>query len=164
MCIKRGVEEEQRVVGGNFTFMRKNWRQLGIEELINRYGMERNVAEMVWERAYRKALRRARKHGVSSDVNIARELYGSIFNRGTQLFDIDLEDISPSVNIAEEFSQSENLEKSFIEKRFENMANKYKEVRKIINLYKRGKITYKELRELIKKFRDTNAEYQKAGS
>ena len=152
------------MVGGNITFMRKNWKQLGIEELKYRYGMEQNVAEHFWENEYRKALRRARKEGVSTDVNIAREVYSSTFYRGTQLFDIKFDDISPSVNIADEFSQATDLEKAFIEKRFENMAIKYKDVRKILNSYKRGKISYQSFREQIKKFRDTNAEYQKSGS
>ena len=117
--------------------MRKNWKQLGIEELQYRYGMEQNVAEHFWENAYRKALRRARKEGVSTDVNISREVYSSTFYRGTQLFDIKFDDISPSVKIAEDFSQATDLEKAFIEKRFENMAIKYKDVRKILNSYKR---------------------------
>lgn len=152
------------MVGGNIIFMRKNWKQLGIEELQYRYGMEQNVAEHFWENAYRKALRRARKEGVTKDVNIAREVYSSTFYRGTQLFDIKFDDISPSVKIAEDFSQATDLEKAFIEKRFENMAIKYKDVRKILNSYKRGKISYQSFREQIKKFRDTNAEYQKSGS
>ena len=126
--------------------------------------MEQNVAEHFWENAYRKALRRARKEGVSTDVNIAREVYSSTFYRGTQLFDIKFDDISPSVKIAEDFSQATDLDKAFIEKRFENMAIKYKDVRKILYSYKRGKISYQSFREQIKKFRDTNAEYQKSGS
>ena len=143
---------------------RTNWKQLGIEELQYRYGFDRNVAEHYWENAYRQALRRARKAGVTKNFNVSREVYASSFYQGSQLFNISFADISPSVNIADEFSQATDLEKAFIEKRFENMAIKYKDVRKILNSYKRGKISYQSFREQIKKFRDTNAEYQKSGS
>ena len=77
--------------------MRKNWKKLGIEELQYRYGMEQNVAEHMWENAYRKALRQARKEGVTKDINLSREVYASTFYRGSQMFNIKFDDISPDV-------------------------------------------------------------------
>ena len=140
-----------------------NWRKLGIEELQVRYGMEKELAEMMWERAYRKALRRARTEGVGTDFNISREVYASTFYRGSQLFEVDVEDISPFVSIADEF-KGQDIEKAFTEKRFGNMAKKYSEVADYLEEYKSGKITYKQFRSKIKTFRDSNIEYQKAGS
>ena len=141
-----------------------NWKKLGIEELQYRYGFERNIAEHYWENAYRQALRRARKAGVTKNFNVSREVYASAFYQGSQLFNISFANVSPSVNIASEFSNVENLERAFTEKRFENMAKKYKEVDKLLQRYKKGKISYATFRDKIKQFRDTNREYQKAGS
>lgn len=143
---------------------RTNWKKLGIEELQYRYGFERNIAEHYWENAYRQALRRARKAGVTTNFNVSREVYASTFYQGSQLFNISFASLSPSVNIASEFSSVDNLEKAFTEKRFENMAKKYKEVDKLLQRYKNGKISYASFRDKIKQFRDTNREYQKAGS
>lgn len=113
--------------------------KLGIEELQYRYGFERNIAEHYWENAYRQALRRARKAGVTKNFNVSREVYASSFYQGSQLFDISFANISPSVNIASEFSRVDDLEKAFTEKRFENMAKKYKEVNKLLERYKKVK-------------------------
>ena len=143
---------------------RTNWKKLGIEELQYRYGFERNIAEHYWENAYRQALRRARKAGLTKNFNVSREVYASAFYQGSQLFNISFANISPSVNIASEFSRVDDLEKAFTEKRFENMAKKYKEVDKLLQRYKKGKISYATFRDKIKQFRDTNREYQKAGS
>ena len=143
---------------------RTNWKKLGIEELQYRYGYERNIAEHYWENAYRQALRRARKAGVTTNFNVSREVYASAFYQGSQLFNISFANVSPSVNIASEFNGVENLERAFTEKRFENMAKKYKEVDKLLQRYKKGKISYATFRDKIKQFRDTNREYQKAGS
>ena len=143
---------------------RTNWKKLGIEELQYRYGFERNIAEHYWENAYRQALRRARKAGVTKNFNVSREVYASAFYQGSQLFNISFASLSPSVNIASEFSNVENLEKAFTEKRFENMAKKYKEGDKPLQRYKKGTISYATFRDKIKQFRDTNREYQKAGS
>lgn len=143
---------------------RTNWKNLGIEELQHRYGFERNIAEHYWENTYRQALRRARKAGVTTNFNVSREVYASAFYQGSQLFNISFANLSPSVNIASEFSSVDNLEKAFTEKRFENMGKKYKEVNKILQRYKKGKISYATFRDKIKQFRDTNREYQKAGS
>lgn len=153
------------MVGGNYKIMAKiSWRKLGIEELQARYGYEQNIAEHIWENAYRKALRRARKSGVTSNFNVSREVYASAFYRGSQLFNIKMSDITPTVKIADEFTNVDDLEKAFTEKRFENMAKKYKKVNKYLQQYKRGKISYDTFRNKIQKFRDTNREYQKSGS
>lgn len=143
---------------------KQNWRKLGIEELQARYGYDRNMAEKQWENAYRKALRRARKAGVGTDFNVAREVYSSTFYRGSQLFEIKFNDFSSNVNIAEEYANVDDLEKAFTERRFKNMATKYKDVNKWLNQYKRGRISYQTFRERVKNFRDTNLEYQRAGS
>ena len=143
---------------------RANWKKLGIEELQYRYGFARNIAEHYWENAYRQALRRARKSGVTKNFNVSREVYASAFYQGSQLFNISFANVSPSVNIASEFNGVDNLERAFTEKRFENMAKKYKEVDKLLQRYKKGKISYATFRDKIKQFRDTNREYQKAGS
>ena len=143
---------------------RTNWKKLGIEELQYRYGFERNIAEHYWENTYRQALRRARKAGVTKNFNVSREVYASSFYQGSQLFNISFANISPSVNIASEFSNVDNLEKAFTEKRYENMAKKNKENDKLLQRYKKGKISYATFREKIKQLRDTNREYQKAGS
>ena len=142
---------------------KKNWSKLGIQELQARYGYSKQLAETLWERAYRKALRRARSSGVGTDFNVAREVYASTFYRGSQLFEVDVTEISPIVEIADEF-KGQDIEKAFTEKRFEHMAQKYTEVEEYLRQYKNGQISYKEFRERIKIFRDTNTEYQKAGS
>lgn len=152
------------MVGGKTFYMRKNWKKLGIEELQYRYGMEQNVAEHMWENAYRKALRQARKEGVTKDINLSREVYASTFYRGSQMFNIKFDDISPDVKVAAEFTNVDDLQKAFTERRFEHMAQKYKDVNKWLNQYKRGRISYQAFRDKVKKFRDTNQEYQKAGS
>ena len=146
-------------------FMKRvNWRKLGIEELQFRYGFDKNVAEIMWERAYRKALRRIRKGADTKDLNIARELYSSIFYEGTQLFSVNFDDLTPSVKVADAFAQTENMEKAFILKRFENMAKKYSYVDKLLKLYEKGKISYDTLLEKIEQFKKTNKEYLKSGS
>lgn len=144
--------------------MKQNWRRLGIEELEARYGMDRNVAEHVWENAYRRALRRARQRGVTKDFNVARELYSSVNYQGKQLFDIKVSDTGIDVQIASSYATVDDLSKAFTEDRFKNMAKKYKQVDKLLTQYKRGRISYQTFREKVKKFRDTNLEYQRAGS
>ena len=72
---------------------RTNWKKLGIEELQYRYGFERNIAEHYWENAYRQALRRARKAGVTKNFNVSREVYASAFYQGSQLFNISFANI-----------------------------------------------------------------------
>ena len=143
---------------------RKKKKKLGIEELQYRYGFDRNIAEHYWENAYRQALRRARKAGVTKNFNVSREVYASSFYQGSQLFDISFANISPSVNIASEFSRVDDLEKAFTEKRFENMAKKYKEGDKLVQRYEKGKISYATFGDKIEQCRDTNGGYQKAGS
>lgn len=137
---------------------------MAIEELQGRYGMSENIAEIMWRRAYRKALRLMRKYASTKDLNVTFELYASIFNRGTQLFNINFEDITPKVDIAPEFQNVENLEKAFVLKRFEHMGQKYSQVAKWLDMYRRGKMSYEQLKDKIKKFKDTNREYLKSGS
>lgn len=144
--------------------MKQNWRRLGIEELEARYGMDRNVAEHAWENAYRRALRRARQRGVTKDFNVARELYSSVNYQGKQLFDVKVSDTGIDVQIASSYATVDDLAKAFTEDRFRNMAKKYKQVDKLLTQYKRGRISYQTFREGVKKFRDTNLEYQRAGS
>ncbi|MBO7693995.1 MAG: hypothetical protein J6T10_15355 [Methanobrevibacter sp.] len=142
---------------------KQNWRKLGIEELQVRYGYSPELANILWERAYRKALRKARIEGVGTDFNISREVYASTFYNGSQLFEIDVQEISPLVNIAEQF-KGQDIEKAFTEARFGNMAKKYGEVQDYLEQYKSGQISYKQFRAKVKMFRDSNIEYQKAGS
>lgn len=144
--------------------MRQNWRKLGIEELQYRYGYEQNLAEKLWENAYRRALRRARQHGITKDFNVRRELYASMNYRGSQLFDVKVSDTRIDIRIASEYSGVDDLSKAFTEERFKNMAKKYKQVDKILKQYKRGRISYQTFRDKVKNFRDTNLEYQRAGS
>lgn len=151
------------LVGSLLIMTKKNWYKLGIQELQARYGYSKALAEVTWERAYRKALRRVRSAGVTSDINVAREVYASTFYRGSQLFEIDLEDLSPMVEVADEFA-GQDLAKAFTEKRFEHMAQKYAEIGNALEEYKQGSITYKKFRQIVKEFRDSNLEYQKAGS
>lgn len=152
------------LVGGNYKIMKKqNWKKLGIEELQVRYGYDKELANILWEREYRKALRTARKQGVGTDFNISREVYASTFFQGTQLFEVNVDDISPKVQITPEF-QGQDIERAFTTARFEHMAQKYEEVNTYLQAYRSGNISYKAFREKVKLFRDTNAEYQKAGS
>jgi hypothetical protein len=81
-----------------------------------------------------------------------------------QLFKINFDDLTPKVEIAKEFQNVENLEKAFILKRFEHMAQKYSQVAKWLDMYRRGKMSYEQLKDKIKKFKDTNREYLKSGS
>lgn len=141
-----------------------SWKKLGIEELQYRYGFDKNMAELQWNRAYRKALRQVRKGADTKELNVARELYSSSFYRGTQLFDVKFNDFTPNVSVAEEFTRTDNLEKAFIEERFKNMATKYSDVAKLLDRYKKGKISYNTFKERIREFKDTNREYQKSGS
>lgn len=146
-------------------FMKRvNWKKEGITELQYRYGFDRNMAELQWERAYHKALRQVRKGADTKELNVAREVYSSAFYRGTQLFDINFDDLTPSVKVADAFAQTDNIEKAFIEQRFGNMAKKYSEVDKLVKRYKSGKMSYDTFKEKIKQFKDTNREYQKSGS
>jgi hypothetical protein len=144
--------------------VRQNWKRMAIEELQARYGMSENMAEIMWRRAYKKALRLMRKNATTKDLNVTFELYASIFNRGVQLFKINFDDLTPKVEIAKEFQNVENLEKAFILKRFEHMAQKYSQVAKWLDMYRRGKMSYEQLKDKIKKFKDTNREYLKSGS
>lgn len=142
---------------------RQNWKKLGIQELQVRYGYDKELANILWEREYRKALRTARREGVGTDFNISREVYASTFYRGSQLFEVQVDDFSPKVNIAPEFA-GQDIERAFTTARFEHMAQKYEEVNTYLQAYRSGQISYKEFRNKVKVFRDTNAEYQKAGS
>lgn len=146
-----------RLVG--IFIMRKNWRKLGIEELQYRYNMSKNMAETFWESAYRKSLRRARRQGVTANVNISREVYSSTFYRGTNLFDINFDEISPDVDISKEFTNVDNLESAFVTERFRNMGVKYEEVQELLNAYRKGEMSYSTFLDTIRKFKKTNREY-----
>lgn len=143
---------------------RISWKKLGIEELQYRYGYDRNMAELQWNRMYRKGLRQVRKGADTKELNISRELYASTFYGGTQLFNVKVNDIRSDLQIATEFADTENIEKAFIEERFKNMATKYSDVAKLLDRYKKGKISYNTFKERIREFKDTNREYQKSGS
>lgn len=144
--------------------IRHNWKRMAIEELQARYGMSENMAEITWRRAYNKSLRLMRKNASSKDLNVTFELYASIFNRGVQIFNINFDEITPKVEIAKDFQNTDNLEKAFILKRFGHMSQKYSQVAKWLETYRRGKMSYDQLKEKIKKFKDTNREYLKSGS
>lgn len=143
--------------------MKQSWKSRGIEDLEIRYGLDRNMAETLWRRAYNQAYRRV-KLKAHADINISREVYGSLFSQGTQLFDITLTDTSVGVQLAGRFQDIEELDRAFIEARFAKMSMKYKQVDKWVQRYKRGRMSKGALLDKVQKFKDTNREYLKAGS
>ena len=99
--------------------------------------------------AYHGVLPEEQKNG--QDFIINARLFYSMKKAGMS------DDLNDALNYAE---VCEFIGKTFTEKRFENMAKKYKEVDKLLQRYKKGKISYATFRDKIKQFRDTNREYQ----
>lgn len=136
-----------------------NYGKLGVQGLEERYGYAQDMAKKVWRSIYRQSLYRARKKGVTKDINISREVYSSLFYGGQQLFDINMLGVLPKARVSKQFENVDNLQEIFTQARFKGMADKYSEVNEMMQRYKSGQISYKEFRQGVETFRKTNRQY-----
>lgn len=136
---------------------RKNWRKLGIERLTE---MGYTNADKIFENTYRKVLHRMRKAG-SSNLNIQRETYFSMFARGTQVANVEIGARTSSVELSDIINQAEDVDTAFVSSRIGKLAETYDEVNQMLLAYKSKAMTYEELKQKIKQFKETNEGYLK---
>lgn len=157
----------------------ENWTKVGIKALqegrIDGIKMTEVQARRTFDNAYRKALRQAKASG--DNINVAREVYYSMFARGTQRFDIKLkasdtvgDGISTSSTVSSTIKRRStqtidgvkyqlSIEQRFVSQRLEKLADTYDEVADIVKEYKKGNISLNELSKKVKTFKEENKEY-----
>lgn len=159
----------------------ENWTKLGIRALkggaIDNIKMTEEQARRTFDNAYRKALRQAKASG--DTINVAREVYYSMFARGTQRFDIKLkasdftgDGVSTSSSVSSKYTApteitidnkvyKQSIEKQYVADRLEKLAENYEKVDKLLKQYQKGRISLDTLNKRIKKFKETDDSYLK---
>ena len=136
-----------------------NFKQKAITDLIEFNQMTRNQAESYYNRIYQQALRRVRGMD-KSGINISREVYASIFYKGTNLFQIDADNQTVRLNTL--LKGARNLREELTLSRMSNFFEKYGDVKYIQEqreLYTLGIISRKDFNERIKAWKRTNQKY-----
>lgn len=141
-----------------------NWRTKTIEELQHRRGMTETEATSYYNRIYAQA--RETIGGKQKNMKISREIFGSLFYQGEQVFQIDNAgtkvELNPIIN-----TSTKNIEETMRLARMENFFNAYgdsKFLKDLFTQYKSGAISRKEFNAGIKTFKKYNVKYLISGS
>lgn len=134
------------------------WQEKAINNLMNK-GYDAYTASRLYERAYKRLSYKLLSHGFDRNF----EAYMAIANENNFIrFDIKnnrLYYVDTGVDVS-----SEDFEKEYTKSRLSAFSNKYDTIQNYVESYDRGEITLKELNDLIRDFKKTNAEYHKEGS
>lgn len=140
-----------------------NWKTKTIEELQHRMGMTETQATSYYNRIYSQA--RQAIGGKQKNMKISREIYGSLFYQGEQVFQIDNSGTNVELNpIAK---GTKNIEETMRLARMENFFSAYgdsKYLKDLFTQYRSGTISRKEFNAGIKTFKKYNVKYLISGS
>lgn len=140
-----------------------NWKQKTISELQEAFAMSETQATSYYNRVYRMALKEV--GGKQRGLKISREIYGSLFYEGQQVFQID--NAGTSVKVNPILSGTRDVETTLRLSRMDAFFNKYgdsKYIQGTINEYQKGNISKEEFNAQIKAFKKYSTKYLKAGS
>ena len=140
-----------------------NWKTKTIEELQQRMAMTETEAQSYYNRVYRMALKEI--GGKQKGLKISREIYGSLFYQGEQVFHID--NAGTKVEINPIMTGTSDVETALRLSRMEAFFDKYgdsKTLQAIKEEYISGKIDKKEFNFQIKMFKKYSVKYLKSGS
>lgn len=143
--------------------MRLNWKTLAINKLQDSWGFNEAEAIAFYNKVYRKAL--AEVGGKQKNLKISREIYGSLFFRGEQVFQID--NAGTKVEMNPILNTTRDLETSLRLSRMKAFFDKYgdsKYLQGTINEYQKGNISKEEFNSQIKAFKKYSTKYLKADS
>ena len=108
-----------------------NWKTKTIEELQHRRGMTETEATSYYNRVYSQA--RQAIGGKQKNMKISREIYGSLFYQGEQVFQIDNSGTNIELNpIAK---GTKNIEETMRLARMENFFNAYGDSKYLKDLF-----------------------------
>lgn len=143
---------------------RINWKSKTISAIMNVDKVSQSEATSKFNRLYKQALEDVGKH--QKGVNVTRELYGSLFYKNVNTFDIG--DSGNKVELNKILKGSKNLELSIImEDRMKNFLATYGdqiEIQFALSNLQNGVIDLKTFNQRIKMFKKWNSKYLKAGS
>ena len=134
------------------------WQEKAIRTLVGR-GYDEFTASRLYARAYKKLTSKV----MSSGFDRSFETYMALVSEKNFIrFDIK-NDRLYYVDTGQDVSTS-SFERKYTTARLENLADKYFDVRMMVEEYENGKISLQELNDFIKKFKMNNPEYHKEGS
>ena len=141
---------------------RINFRDLTIHRLQDDLGMTKESATNYYNRAYKSAL--ASVKGKHRGMNVAREVYGSLFYQTVNTFELNG---GGRLQLNTIYTGSSNLALDISMNRMSNFFDKYKDdkvLQNIKNQYQSGQITRHEFNEKIQKWKSTSQRYLISGS
>ena len=141
---------------------RVNYRDLTIRRLQDDLGLSKEYATNYYNRAYTSAL--ASVKGKHKGMNVAREVYGSLFYQTVNTFELSG---GGRLVLNEIYEGSTNIPASITLKKMEGFMQKYGEskfLQEAVQEYKSNKISRKTFNERIKAFKTYSVKYLISGS
>ena len=141
---------------------RINWKALTISAIMDADNMNQAEATSKFNRLYRQARQSIGAH--QKEVNVTKELYGSLFYASVHTFDIGSSGNKVELN---KIIDKKQLRYSITESRMEGFLNAYGDsplVQETFKLLQTGQISQSEFNARIKTFKKWNSKYLKAGS
>lgn len=141
---------------------RINYRALTIKRLQDDLGLSKEYAINYYNRAYTSAL--ASVKGNHKGMNVAREVYGSLFYQSVNTFELEG---GGRLVLNEIYQKSKNIPADVLLKKMEGFMEKYgdsKFIQEARESFASGKITRKQFNERIKTFKAYNVRYLISGS
>lgn len=141
---------------------RVNWKSLTISAIMRADNMNQAEATSKFNRLYRQARQSIGAH--QKEVNVTKELYGSLFYESVHTFEVG--DSGNKVELNKIISKKQ-LRFSITASRMQGFLNAYgdnKLVQETFRLLETGQISQSEFNARIKVFKKWNSKYLKAGS
>lgn len=141
---------------------RINYRALTIKRLQDDLGLSKEYAINYYNRAYTSAL--ASVKGNHKGMNVAREVYGSLFYQSVNTFELEG---GGRLVLNEIYQKSKNIPADVLLNKMEGFMEKYGEskfIQEARESFASGKITRKQFNERIKTFKQVNVKYLISGS
>lgn len=141
---------------------RINYRDLTIHRLQEDLNMTKESATNYYNRAYTSAL--ASVKGKHKGMNVAREVYGSLFYQTVNTFELSG---GGRLVLNEIYQDASNVPSAITINKMASFFDKYKDskfLQEVKQSYESGKISRKEFNEQIKTFKNFNVKYLISGS
>lgn len=141
---------------------RINWRSKTISAIMNIDGLSTGEATSKFNRLYRQARQSIGAH--QKEVNVTRELYGSLVYGSVQTFQVGDSGNKVELN---KIINPKKLRYSITESRMQGFLETYGDnqlVKETFRLLETGQISQSEFNSRIKIFKKWNSKYLKAGS
>lgn len=126
--------------------MKTSYKKISINYLSDTLGITQQHAEILYRRAYQQSLYRLKKIDKIIGVNVSHEVFSAITKTGPTIFNININPLGVISKTA-----LSGLE--VVNKQFDAMGNKYKEVKKLLDDLNKGKIKYSTFLAGIRRFK-----------